>query len=384
MSMSATTPRAGVPYPSETATLRSRVTEADGKAVRYEADTLSDDDWDAMAAGFEDVTYEQTAAYCTNRWDANRNSHMVVRRNGTIIAAARVLQFTIPGLEKGLAYVKFGPMWRRRDGYSDPDAYHAALAALVEEYCNRRGHLLSILPRPNPVFGSTEQALLEECGFRNRRPFEDRNRYLVDLSLDEDEQRKSLSQTWRRNLKKAESCGLKVALGTDNDMIAQFQALHAHMVDRKNAAHGDALDMLPLLLRELPPILQPKFVIASHEGAPVAGAVIALNGDTAYYIYGATNSQALPLRAGYALQWWIVRYLSRQAVHWYDLGGTAGNAGLSQFKSGLVGSQGRIVVMPGEFDRWKRPGDKLAADTLYSLRRLAKLLASKLPGNLSE
>ncbi len=220
---------------------------------------------------------------------------------------------------------------------------------------------------------------MEEHVFTRRRGFEDCNRYLVDLSLDEDEQRASLGQTWRRNLKKAQTTGLEISLGSDETKIGQFVDLHAHMVDRKNAAYGDAIHLLPKLLRELPPPLQPKFVIASHEDIPVAGAVIALHGDTAYYVYGATNSKALPMRAGFALQWWIVRHLAEQAPRWYDLGGTAGNSGLCQFKSGLVGSRGKIFAMPGEFDRWARLNDRVAGDALFSLRTIAKAMSSRLP-----
>lgn len=338
------------------------------KIRAYEADTLCDKEWDALAAGFEDVSYEQTAAYCCARWGEKKNSHLLLREGENIIAAARVLEFKIPGLGKGLAYVKFGPLWRRTNQQPDPDAYRSVLAALAEEYCNKRGLLLSILPRANPEFVAHEQAMLEANGFTNRKLVDHPARYLVDLSLDEETQMASLGQSWRRNLRKSASSSLDIGFATGARAFEQFQSLHASMVTRKNAAHGDAVHLLPHLHNELPEKLAPKIVIASHEGKPVAGAVIALNGDTAYYIYGATTQAALPLRAGYALQWWMVRWLSDQGVRWYDLGGVGGNSGLIQFKTGLVGRQGRIVELPGEFIKWNHRADRIAADALFSLR----------------
>ncbi len=168
------------------------------------------------------------------------------------------------------------------------------------------------------------------------------------------------------------TANLDIRIVAGEEGFRQFQSLHTRMVARKNEAHGDAVDLLPFLAKELPDELAPRTVIASSHGRPVAGAILALHGDTAYYVYGATNEEALPLRAGFALQWWIVRWLSDQGLDWYDLGGTAGDCGLKQFKTGLVGREGSIVEMPGEYDSWNRRSDRMAADALFMLRSLAK------------
>ena len=344
-------------------------------AKTYEADTVPDRVWDDMACGFEDVSYDQTAAYSRVRWGAEKTSHLLIRDGNKIVAGARVVEFTIPGLRKGLAYVKFGPLWRQRNRPADPKAYISVLEALTEEYCDRRGLLLSIQPRPNPEFNALEQDMLEANGFVNRRPHTDPERYFVDLSLDADEQRASLGQRWRRNLKKSSSFNLDVELATGADAHRRFQALHAQMVGRKRAAPGEAIGLLPGLQKDLPADLAPSIFIASHNGEPVAGAVVAVHGDTAYYVYGASNAKALPLRAGFALQWWVLNRLSDQGVRWYDLGGTRGDRGLEQFKTGLIGRGGTIVQTPGEFDRWSRGSERFAADALFAARTLSQQAA---------
>jgi hypothetical protein len=343
--------------------------------LAYEVDTISDREWDAVVAEFDDLSLEQTASYTTPRWGAERNSHLIVREKGEIVAAARVVLLTMPVLSKGIAYVKFGPLWRRRDRDPDIAIYKFALEALAEEYCEHRGLLLTTLPRPSPDNWEIESDALAACDYAVRRPYADKNRYFVNLELDEEAQRASLGQKWRYNLRKAEKSNLIVKLIPGEEGIRLFQALHGEMVERKNASHGDAVDLLPGLQASLPAAVAPQVILAFRDGIPIAGAAVAVHGDTVYYIYGASGAEALPLRAGYALQWWIVRWLSGQGARWYDLGGTAGDRGLKQFKAGLVGKAGAVVEMSGEFDRWSCRRGRVTGDVLFALRSCAQGLA---------
>src|SRR5207249_1458977 len=128
-----------------------------------------------------------------------------------------------------------------------------------------------------------------------------------------------------------------VDVGTGLDA---FRAMHATTMIRKRFDETAAVDRLPALATRLPEPLRPHFVLARHAGRPVAGAVIAPCGDTAFYVFGASDEAALPLNAGYALQWWIVGWVATLGARWYDLGGEAGTPGLRQFKKGLVGNRG--------------------------------------------
>ena len=146
------------------------------------------------------------------------------------------------------------------------------------------------------------------------------------------------------------------------------------MVARKRFRDTDAVHLLPELAARLPASMRPRVVLASHDGVAIAGAVIVACGDTAYYMYGATEDAALPLKAGYALHWWIVNWLPELGVRWYDLGGEAGDPGLRQFKKGLVGKQGAIVSTPGEFDRWPGLRARFTGDAIYAIRALQRRL----------
>jgi hypothetical protein len=338
-------------------------------------DALADLTWDQVLSAFDDLHYEQTAGYATAHWGRKKNSHLLVREGSEIVAGARVILLTIPSIGRGIAWVRFGPVWRRKEHSPDPHDFSSVLGALVDEYCTRRGLLLSVLPRPDPDFGAIEHKALSELGFVDRQRYVDWNHYFVDVTLDEDAQYASLTKEWRRNLKKALASDLDIRFCADEASFRQYASLHARMVERKNTSRAGPVHLLPRLRADLPESVL-RLVLVSHQGQPVAGAVIARLGDTAYYIFGATSEEALSLRAGFALQWWIVRWLSRQGLRWYDLGGTAGNKGLESFKSGLSGRRGRIVSVPGEYEKWNRLSDRVISDALFALRPLYRKMSA--------
>lgn len=341
-----------------------------------EVDAIAPDAWDGIAAEFDDPTYEQTACLARGQWGARRVSSLLLRQSGVAVAGAQVVILTPPLVGRGLAYVKFGPFWRRRGQPADPGIYRSVIRALVTEYCERRGHCLTVLPRPNPDHHDAECGILTELGFAVRRPLHDPNRYLVDVSLAPEAGLRSLAQKWRYNLKQAQGNGIEMRLGDSEADLATFVALHDAMVSRKRHDAPDALHMLPSLSSRLVERMRPKVVLAFHEGRPVAGAVVGLLGDTAHYVFGASDDSALPLKAGYALHWWIAGWLRDEGVHWYDLGGEVSDPGLRQFKKGFVGKSGRVVPINGEFDFWTNAWGRIAADAVYRLRGMNRAMRS--------
>ena len=337
--------------------------------VRVSVDELSDAEWDKSFGGLGNLHYEQTAGYTTAQWGDRKSSHIVLRDGGGIVGGARVTLLKLPSVSRGVAWVRFGPIWRPRGTDPDTSAYKSVVQAMIDEYCTRRGLLLSILPRPDPDFGQIEQQALSELGFANRNRYSDWDHYFVNVSLDEDAQRRSLSRHWRRSLKEAHAAGLDIGFCTDEASFKQFEDLHYRMIERKDAKRTGPIHILHKLRAQLPEDAL-KLVLVSHRGKPVAGAVFAPLGDIAYYILGSTSDEALPLRAGFAKHWWIMQWLSERGVKWYDIGGTAGNKGLEVFKSGLAGREGRVVPVPGEFEFWGRTGDRMISDAVFGLRPL--------------
>jgi len=333
-----------------------------------EVDSLDAEAWDQLAGAFDDMTTDQVAHFVDNHWTIGCPSHLILRHGGIPVAAARLIVLTLPVLDRGLAYCRFGPIWRRRGSTPDLSIYRAAVQALFDEYCRKRGHYLTIIPRPNAIYHSDEVKALTELGFKIRRPFDDTNRYIVEVQHSADAQLQGFEQKWRYNLNKAMRNKIEVCLCSSTSDINNFCRLYRSMVERKGFSGADPIHLLPQLATHLPEPLRPHIVIASKDGRPLAGAVVAILGDTAFYVFGASDDKALPLKAGYALHWWITRWLADLGIRWYDLGGEALSDGLRQFKKGFVGKNGAVVYMAGEYDRWADSRARFAADAIYLLR----------------
>jgi hypothetical protein len=143
------------------------------------------------------------------------------------------------------------------------------------------------------------------------------------------------------------------------------------MTGRKKFADHSAYDSLTSLMAVSAEALRPELFFVRHGEELVAGAVIFKAGDTAVYLYGATNDRALPLRAGYFMHWHIIRWLrDHTRADWYDLGGTDGFQGLHQFKKGMVGELGVIRPVPpiGNFaTNWRA---RITGEGAYATREL--------------
>jgi hypothetical protein len=346
--------------------------------LTVEVDRTAPGTWDRIVAGFADASYDQTSAYADTRWGRERISTLVLRDGGRPVACARVVIIRPPLLRAGLAYVKFGPLWRSTNAPADPMVLRSVIAALVDEYCHRRGHRLTVLPRPSPEHNAVEEEVLRSSGFQPRASL-DPIRYLVDVSLAPEQQLASLGQKWRYNLRKAQQAGLEIASAELEVGIDEFAAMHTAMVARKRFSNRDEVDVcLRAMSAGLPIPLRPTIVFARKDGRALAGAVVGLTGDVPVYLFGASRNEALHLNAGYLLQWWIVNWLRDIGHRWYDLGGGAMDARLEQFKRGLVGKAGLMLSMPGEHDAWAGVSGRLAGELVYKARDLQRLTRAAL------
>src|SRR6185312_14522164 len=141
--------------------------------------------WDNLAAGFEDFCMEQSFAFAGSRWSRLRSVGMMLLEDGDPVAMALALIATLPVLGLGLAYVKFGPLWRKSGTPADPQVLFAILEALKKEFGVKRRLLVRIMPPADPGFEPEWKETLKRANFSFHAALSDRERYLVDLTLSE-------------------------------------------------------------------------------------------------------------------------------------------------------------------------------------------------------
>ncbi len=320
--------------------------QANAGTALMEVQKVAGEAWDAHMASFDGAAQEQMYAFTKGRWPNVRCEPNLFYQHGKLVGGAMVMVQPLPLGIGQIAVVKWGPMLADN---SDPDAqkiYARIVEMLICEYADERKMMLSILPKATPSPNNLPLQHLQHRGFKAGAQLGFPDRYIVNLRLSDEELRKSFGQKWRYHLNRSLKNDL-VFEHAGPDSFDDFDRLYRAMNERKNFADHSAYNTITDLLELKDEALRPELFFVRHGGNIVAGGIIHKAGDTAVYLYGATNGEALPLRAGYYLHWEIIRWLrDNTCALWYDLGGTDGFQGLHQFKKGMVGKRGHIEPVP--------------------------------------
>jgi len=339
MSMTSQSPVLSHPVAAET--VRS---EAGRAALDHRV--LSGESWDRAVAGFDGICQEQVFAYARRRWPGVTLEPVLFSEGGTTLGGALVMLQDLPLGAATIALTKWGPFLANNRAADAEQTLGRIVDTLVAEYADRRGMMVSIMPKVEAGEANAGAALLAGRGFRPGVGVKYPLRYVVDVTLDDEARMAAFAQKWRYNLRKSMKAGLDFEIGTP-DQIDRFMALYQAMSERKLFPDFSGIDTVEALMAMPDGTARPELFFVSHEGRTVAGAVIFSAGDTACYLYGATDDAALDLRAGYFMHWHIIKWLRENTrATLYDLGGTDGFAGLHQFKSGMVGDAGHISPLP--------------------------------------
>jgi hypothetical protein len=309
-------------------------------------EAASPEAWDCLVASFDGVVAEQTFAYATARWPSAGKEALVFKLGTEIIGGALIMLQRLPLGLGCIAVCKSAPMFKDAARPDAEEIYASMISALLAEYATKRAMMLSVQPSAAAVGDNWQFSRLMDRRFRSGSALLYPDRYFVRLGLPDAEQRRSLRQKWRYHLGKAEHAELSFEWA-GAERLAEFETLYAAMSGRKNFPDLAAYETVGPLLAAGAEALRPTLFFVRHRGEVVAGAIVFTAGDTAVYLFGATNDKALPLRAGYFLHWRIIGWLrDNTRAKWYDLGGTDGFTGLHQFKKGLVGSAGALSPVP--------------------------------------
>lgn len=305
------------------------------------------DDWDELVLRFDDAVQEQLQSFYDAAYPTHRTERFAfydkANKNELVGAAlVRRLPAPIPGLS--VFQIERAPLWRLAGKTPDPSCVPRLIQAVKDAVLGEHGGILLMLPRTPPEACPFSPALLKQLGFKEMTPSPSPERYFVDVSGSADKVRKSFHQKTRAHVKKSEKMGLTAAFEDTPEGFDIFFQLYQQMVGRKGLLDYAPVEAIRARIAAKEERARPKIMIVRHEDTPVAGAVLDCLGDHATYLYGATSAAALPLKAGFFMQWTIVQYLcSEPQINWYDLiGANSKTSSLHQFKRGLVGRDGVI------------------------------------------
>ena len=318
---------------------------------QIEIDRITASEWSESLDLFEDANIYQTWPYGAVRWGQRNLSHLVLKRDGQIVAMAQ-LRIVRPGSFKcGIAHLRWGPLCHGKNSDLDVEMVRNMATALREEYVLKRGLFLRVLPN---AFTETPRAKVFQTAFSDYEtepfgPGETYRTFVLDLNPPLDVLRKQLDQKWRNQLNRAEKNGLKILEGSGQDAFQSFIQMFEQMWERKRFDTSSEIQEFERMQRELPPNHRLRVLICEQEGVPVAGVVGTALGNSGIYLFGATSDQGMNSKGSYILQWRMIQSLKENGIRFYNLGGInpEKNPGVYHFKQGLSGQD--VLYLPPLF-----------------------------------
>jgi hypothetical protein len=324
------------------------------ESERYcaEVDSVDEAGWTEALSRFDDASIYQTWSYEEARSGRRNISHLLLKRDGEVVAMAQARLARIPGLNVGIAYVRWGPLWRARGGKRSEEIFRHAIRALRHEYSVRRGLVLRIYPAIHEASGSPFSSILLDERFNPSADYRTDRTLLIDLTRPLEELRKDLRPHWSRNLRAAERGGLEVTNSTDVESFTTFVKVYEEMVQRKRFERPNDIRDFASAQERLPSELKMRVLLCRRGPEVCAGVVCSAIGDTGVYLFGATGRAGLRTRGSYLLHWKLIEWLREHGTKLYDLNGIdpVRNPGTYRFKADLCGANGIDVRFLGRFE----------------------------------
>ncbi len=290
--------------------------------------------WDETLKLFDDSNIYQTVAFGLNSGDGSKLENVVIKKNNEIISMAQIRLKTLPLVNKGIAYIRWAPLWQKRNQSPDVSILKTALEKLINEYVEKRKLVLRIMPKL-----TEHKELFEELNFHLLESNKPYRTFILDIQNSLEDIRKGFRKKWRYSLKQAEKSGLQIESGESLEYFDTFLELYKSMHTRKQ--FKEFVDVKTF--RDIQQLLLPgnklRIFIAYLHNQPLASIVISAMGDTGIYLLGGSNETALKYSASYLLQWKAIEWLKENNIKYYDLGGIdpETNPGVYTFKKGLGG-----------------------------------------------
>jgi hypothetical protein len=317
-----------------------------------EVDATDEAGWYRMLAEFDDANIFQTVAYGAATPRRGKLSHLVLRFEGVPVSIAQARIVRIPGVHLGIAYIRWGPMWRLRASASGVAAFRQCLRALRNEYACKRGLVLRVLPLLFDPDASVYMPMLAEEGFERVAGDAPSRTILMDLRPPLEQLRNGIRAHYKRELKRAERNGLEIVEGTTGDLFDALIEVHREMVRRKRFVEGSDIGRFRRVQDLLPEPLKMRIMLARSEAGVCAGLVCSAFATTAVYLFGATSDLGLKSNGSYLLHWKLIELLKNEGRAVYDLHGVNAehNPGTYAFKRDLGGEHGSEVAFLGTFE----------------------------------
>ncbi len=109
-----------------------------GKCYRTEFNQVTRRQWADLLRMFADASIIQCWDFAGTVGQGQHTHRLVLSDQSRVVGLAQIRTVVLPLLDKGIAYVTHGPLWRRKGKEADLQVFEALLTALQDEYVEKR------------------------------------------------------------------------------------------------------------------------------------------------------------------------------------------------------------------------------------------------------
>jgi len=275
-----------------------------------EVDTVDNTAWCDIILNFSDVNLYQTWSYGAVRWGEKNLSHLLLKKQGAIVACAQVTIIKAPFLPAGIAYMLGGPLWHVSGGEENIETLRQMIRALKDEYLDTRHMHLRILAHIPHDCPEVITDLMQDEGFSCTDSPKSGRTLHINLTPPLTEIRSAIQRQWRNNLKKAEKNGLHIIEGHDLALYEMFSEIYKEMHARKRFLEHVHIDEYRLIQSDLPEKLKMHVMVCKSNGNLCSALVCSAIGDIAINLLAATSSYDIEnrLNGSHLLFWKMMEW----------------------------------------------------------------------------
>jgi lipid II:glycine glycyltransferase (peptidoglycan interpeptide bridge formation enzyme) len=252
----------------------------------------------------------------------------------------------------GLAYVPHGP--EVGEPIADREGFLVALSQALRPHLPRCIFLRFDLPWGREGLGNHPEALKSSAGLRKAgMDVQPPSTVILDLRVEEGELLAAMKSKTRYNIRLAARRGVEVSITRPRQSeqrsvdLAEWYRLYEETARRDRITlHSENYYTTLFALAGNYGAGGPELYLLSarHEGELLAGIILALRAERAWYLYGASSDHKRNLMPSYALQWRAILLAKERGCRCYDFFGIPPEDdplhpmhGLFRFKTGFGG-----------------------------------------------
>ena len=273
-----------------------------------------------------------------------------------------LLRRLAPGIQ--LAYAPHGP--QLIEPPADRERFLLDLAAALRPYLRPCLFLRFDLPWTQPGLGNLPPRLHDSRRlYKAVMDIQPSSTVILDLEPDEDDLLAAMKSKTRYNIRLCAKKNVQIEVLPSNSVpaerleraLSEWYRLYRETARRDRITlHRDSYyrTLFSLAAGYGPSAPELYLLNARHEGQLLAGIIVAVKGEGAWYLYGASSEQKRNLMPSYGLQWRAIQLARQRGCRSYDLFGIPPDSdprhpmhGLFRFKTGFGG---QVLNRPGCYD----------------------------------